>query len=497
MDDYLNLILNWFNSLDINPDVDKLKRQLSIISNWFKKGCKGYLEAITGFGKTYVAIIAIYRLNLKYEDATINVIVPSTKLYDDWIEHISFFRLKNTKVFVVNSYVQKYLETKQRYNCTLLVCDEVHNYLSENAQIFNQTIKCTDYEMFLGLSATLDDKEKNELHRLGIPCIDTVTMSEGRRFNYISDYVIYNLGLEMNGDQLDYYNRLNDIHNSNFGKFLHFNDSELNFELIRACSAGNDKVAKVGREFKTGKEWRLWYAEEHGWDGSDEHDFHPNKITKYANQWSWAMRTRKDFLYNYEGKLNVTKQIIEKLNVPTITFSQTIDFANKLVEILGDKARAYHSELESETIEYEETVFRKTLTSAKSYRIKTGGVITPNIEQKGYNITFKKQKRIGVNKVKEGILKGFPTKYNTLCTAKALDEGFNVEGIQCAITCSATSKRRQTVQRNGRALRFIKGKKAILVNLYVKNTQEETWLNNRQRGETNVVWIDSVDDIKL
>lgn len=47
--DYLELIINWFASLHIkNINVDKLKRQLSIISTWFKFNCIGVLEAVTG-----------------------------------------------------------------------------------------------------------------------------------------------------------------------------------------------------------------------------------------------------------------------------------------------------------------------------------------------------------------------------------------------------------------------------------------------------------------
>lgn len=350
--------------------------------------------------------------------------------------------------------------------------------------------------MFLGLSATLEEKEKNELERLGIPCIDVVSMSEGRRFNYISDYIVYNLGINMDAEQQEHYNNINNIHNSNFGKFLHFQHSELNWELIRACSAGNDTVCKVGRDYKTAREWRSWYAEVMEWDGSNEHDYHPSKITKYANQWAWAMRTRKEYLYNFEKKIDITKAIIEKLNVPTITFAQTISFTDKLVEALGNRARAYHSDMGSETISIEKVENRKTLVAAKKLRLKTGGELKPNLQDGGYDVHYTIEKKVGITKVKEKILKSFTKEFDTLCTAKALDEGFNVEGIQCAITCSATSKRRQTVQRNGRALRFIPGKKAILINLYVVGTQEEMWLKQRQKGEFNVRWINSIDEIE-
>src|SRR5688500_16629721 len=152
MDEQLGLILSWFNTKGVeNVNVEKLKRQLSIISAWFAKNRVGVVEAVTGFGKTYIAIIAIYRLNLKYPDATINVVVPTTKLYGDWLDHIRDFDLKNVSVFVVNTYTQDYVKFQQKYKCTLLICDEVHRVLSKKGVLFNKTIGCTIFDMFLGL----------------------------------------------------------------------------------------------------------------------------------------------------------------------------------------------------------------------------------------------------------------------------------------------------------------------------------------------------------
>ena len=49
MDQYLEITLSWFQQLGITKiDEDKLKRQLSIISSWFKNNGIGVLEAVTG-----------------------------------------------------------------------------------------------------------------------------------------------------------------------------------------------------------------------------------------------------------------------------------------------------------------------------------------------------------------------------------------------------------------------------------------------------------------
>ena len=41
----------------------KLQKQLSIIDLWVNNGYKGTVEAVTGFGKSYIAIFCIQRMN--------------------------------------------------------------------------------------------------------------------------------------------------------------------------------------------------------------------------------------------------------------------------------------------------------------------------------------------------------------------------------------------------------------------------------------------------
>jgi superfamily II DNA or RNA helicase len=81
-----------------------------------------------------------------------------------------------------------------------------------------------------------------------------------------------------------------------------------------------------------------------------------------------------------------------------------------------------------------------------------------------------------------------------LSTAKALDEGFDIEGIELGIIASYTSSSRQNIQRTGRAIRYLRGKFAVVVNLYIKDTQEKTWLK-RALDDELAVYVDSVDDI--
>jgi len=497
MDQYLDLITTWFRSFDIEPNIEKLKRQLSIIKTWFDKNCKGTVLAVTGFGKTYIALITIYRLNLKFPNSNIIVVVPGLDLHQAWIQHIKDFNLKNVEVWVVNSYVEYYLRTKQRHKAFLLIGDEVHNYLGKDAEVFNQTITCTDFTCFLGLSATLEEQEEKTLEDMGLPIIDRVTMSEARRNNYISNYTVYNLGISLDSSQMDAYKRLNDIHNNNFAKFQHFVDYDRNWELLRACTAGNGVICKIGNETKTGKEWRTWYAEKMNWNGENDHPWSPNNISKYAQQWNWAMIERKNFLYKNTDKVEVAAQIIEKFNLPSITFSENTDFADALAIRLGDSARAYHSNLVGQSLLEERVESRKTLKAAKVLvaKFKAYTYYWDEIE-KTYKIHYKAPVKVGVSRIKKQIINLFRDgQIKTICTAKALDEGFDVPGIELGIIASATSKQRQSIQRSGRIVRYVEGKTARIINLYIKGTQDETWLKKRQKGETNIRWIDSINEI--
>lgn len=485
------LINNGIKEEKINQE--KLLRQVTIIQKWLEKRAVGALLACTGFGKTWVGVFCIYFLTKKYPNSITNIIVPTEKLYNDWLQIIQDFKLENCFVYVVNTYTN----TDKIYTCDFLIADEAHNYLSENGIQFNKVLKNTRFKFCLPLSATLDKKEIQLLKDSRIPVVDIVTLREAVLKKFVSPYITYNYGVTLNEEEQKEYNRYNDVHNTNFGKFNFHSNSQFNWELARACSTGNFTNAKVGGIYKTGLEWRNWYATQQGWNESFEqdHEWSPKSINRYAQQWNWAMRERKNFIYKSNSKLEVCESIIKHLNKKTIVFGESTEFADKLCALLGEQARAYHSNLLSYKIQKPEIEYRKTLKGAKVLASKLKGKVG-NREEKGYPISYNKEVIIGIKKQKENNLQLFEnSEINTLCTAKALDEGFNVEGIECGIIASGTSQERSYIQRIGRSIRFVVGKTALIFNIYLKGTQDEHWLKKRQVNEIDVKWIDSLDEI--
>lgn len=434
-----------------------------MIDRWWGVKAVGCLQAITGYGKTYVILLIIKRMTDKFPKYRTTVVVPSTKLKQDWERQIEEMKLPNVTVYVVNTYVA--IPTGDlRLNTELLAADEVHHYCSEDAQFFNKAIPKTNYKYFIGASATLEKGELQFLASCGIPLFDTVTEREAEDNGWIAPSVIYNLELPFTDKDKKESNRLNQQFNVNFAKFDH------NFGLMMACSGGNKqfKVVWSGTAFwQTGKEWRSWWADNQGWNInlSDDHPWSPTTIIKYAISGSRAMKERKELIYNVPSKNDVVLQLIDKYkDKKIIVFCETQRAANALETLLPNKIKAYHAELETIVIN---------------------------------------GKKFGAKRRRDLVLKQFEDKddeCHVLACVKALDEGFNVENIEVAIVHSYTSVKRRDVQRRGRAGRIDYDnleKVSLIINFYMEGSQELKWLKTKQKGIKKPIWIKSIDDIDL
>ena len=474
---------------------DKLLRQVTIIDKWVESKGRGALLACTGFGKTWVGLFVIYFMNRLFPECKTNIIVPTKKLYDQWLNYIDTFYLVNCNVYVVNTYTM----SDKMHECDLLIPDETHYYLSDNARFFNKVISKTKYRFCLPLSATLDKKEKEILTKLKCPVIEEITLDEGIKRGYVSPFYLINFGITLSEREYGEYEKINEIHNSNYAKFNYFEDPEHNYQLAMACTKGNNKKASVGGEFMFAYQWRRWYALEMGWDDEDdEHEWSPRSISQYAGLWIQATKKRKDYIFNHQSKIDASRKIIDLFNRSTIVFSESIDFSDKLDGLLGEKSRVYHSKIQSKTVKQNEIKYRKTLKGAKVFASKVDGVIG-TLTEDGYPITYSKDVKIGVKKQKEENVALFELgKIDVLCTVKALNAGFDVEGIELGVITSGLSKWRDFIQRVGRAIRFVPGKTAIFIDMYIKNTKDEFLLKRRQSELKTVkpIWIDNFEKLE-
>ena len=390
----------------------KLKRQKDFIHKWIKSACRGSLQAVTGFGKTYVAVLIIGSMNKRHPKRTTLVVVPTLHLQNQWNQQIKTHNLKNVTVLVINTAI------KMERTCNLLILDEIHNYAAtESIKIFS----LVTYDFILGLTATMERSDKRDylLHQY-CPVLDTVDLKESLANDYVSKFLVFNLGLTMNKQENEEYEKLNSSFHYHFSQFDH--------EFSSAMSCMKNET------------YRESYAYARVRD--------PKELMIHAVNFNRNMQARKKFLYNLPSKTAMVISLTKEFPLKTITFCETVDFAKDLTKRIPNSVE-YHSK-----------------------------------------VTKKNRKK----KLEEFQDKG--SKISVLNTAKALDEGFDVTGIEMAIISSGTSTPRQDLQRTGRAIRFQENKISMVINLYVKDTQDERWLHNRQRKNANIIYVNSIDEIK-
>jgi superfamily II DNA or RNA helicase len=422
----------------------KLARQIIGANKWVTNKGKGTLEYCTGFGKTFTAFILIKKMLEKDDSRTTVIVVPTIQLKQQWEAKIEKDKVKNIRVYVINTIVLNEL----KLDCNLLILDELHRFASTE---FKKVFDLIKYSFILGLTATVNRLDgKHDLLIEKSPVIDTITIEEALREGWISEFFEYNLGIELSEqDRIDY-----DSLNKNFHKYFSFFGHDFNLAM-NCCK-------KLGAEA---------YANQHGLD---------SKLVAFrANSFNRYMRLRKTFLYKAECKLLTTLQVIERFPYKTVTFSESTEFADKLTECLGDIAICYHSNLTTQI---------RTING--------------------------KEKKFGKTKLQTEALKKFADnryKIRVLNTAKALDQGYDQDDVVVGVVTSSTTNPTQHKQRNGRIFRDYtyksgvkKGQRkiALIINIYIKDTQDEKWLIARQTDaktkrpiNPNVVYITNLNEI--
>lgn len=501
-----NLLEIWDSikyDMNLNKEINqnKLLRQLEIFDNFRKLKGKAFVEACTRFGKTMIAIIAIKRMNLSNPNYRTIVVVPTDHLFNDWVKedgHINTFNLKNVDIYVINSYVL----TDRQWSCNLLVIDEVHRVANEDSEYFSTTINRTNFKFILGLSATLDFGKRAFLEKYGLKSAGKVTLQEAEAKGWIARHQIYNLGLELSSSDKEKYRVIEDTHDSNFRKL---NQS---WDIATACRIGNNKYhySKEEQVKLTGIEWRKEIAKRRGWkeEYGKDHEWSPSSLSHYAQLWGNAMGERQSFLHNSIVKLETTVEILQLLGRPALIFSESTHFADG-IPLLLEEGASFHSKVPTRV--YQDDTFKRLV--AQGMKVKEGGKEITKfrmikskevLDFKEVKKKFPKAKKLGGKNLKARIIEDFNSgKIDYLSTVKSIDEGFDSDRAEISIIASGKSQQLQNTQRNGRSLNYVEGKVAIIINLYIKDTQDQKWLNKRQLNipTGKIKWIDSIDQIEL
>jgi len=428
-------------------DPIKTKLQLEVRDLWITSGAKSSVEWATGSGKSYLGILCIQEMLRRNPQRTTLIVVPTEQLKSQWEGHVKEHALSNCEVIIINTVI------KNKYRVSLLLLDEYHRYFADT---FKRIFDCVKYDFILGLTATLERNDgKHLILQEKCPIIHRITLNEAKVKGFVSDFKVYNLGIDFTEENRIQYNFIEDSFNKNFAIF------GKDFELMRNCAFGKvvyDNIYDYSEEFitrtringkyesirrdKNGKPYILvkWYKVFAKRTGVDE------ELVKNAAHVVWQkIAQRKEMLYFAQEKLTVGKAILLAYNVPSITFSERVDYIDTLTNLVGSNARSYHSK-----------------------------------------IPLKQRRQI---------LQDFrDSKFLFLNTGKAVEEGMDLPDLELALTFSGTSIQRQFIQRTGRALRKQEDKVAKIINLYMKDTQDQAWCRQRTKG-MNVQWINNLNEI--
>lgn len=448
-------------------DKNRLKRQHKALYAWYKNNYEGTFEWATGTGKSFLAILAIKHLLKKYEGKFIStlIVVPTDYLRKQWQAHIKDHQIPNATVETVHNII------KNEHYFDILVLDEVHSYTG--GKEFSKVFDCVKRQFTIGLTAKeRDEPEEQQLLEKHAPIVDKLPLEEALKRGYVSKFTVYNLGLTLDKTTQQKYDRLN----KSFIKYF----STFDFNLTLMFNAiGDDTVCEN-------------LAKELQWD--------PKIVKIHAVNANRVMQQRKEMLYNAEILKETAINIIEKFpNKKIITFSEVTATADELQEKLKEKefdSGVYHSSLATEVRNKSGKLIAraKKVDGKTKYKDRKGDIYT----WKQLKFAYKNDKleRFSQKRLKKQVIEDYKNdKINILNTARALNVGANIPGIDVAILCSFNSSTIDSIQRTGRAIRKVEGKRAIEINLYIKNSQSEKWLKNKQKQTPNVKWINSIDEI--
>ena len=294
----------------------RTERQQEAAKKWTNAKGRGTIIAPTGSGKTRIALMTIKGLIKKYPYLRVLVVVPTTTLKNQWLQHINEWGFDfNVEIEIINTIV------KHSYTCDYLILDEIHRF---NSDLFKEVFNCVKYKLILGLTATferLDGKEK--IAAQYCPVVEEITKMECLANGWISDYKEYQVLLEV--DNISEYKEMN----KEFIRYFEF----FNYDFSKATKCCG----------KDGWKYKLQLRDEM-YKGNDESKKKEmlQLITINSMGLMRIVQRRKAFINNHPKKVEIARKIMEaRKDLKIITFSNNV----KMAEAIQDGENVYTGRL--------------------------------------------------------------------------------------------------------------------------------------------------------
>gem|GEM_PF-614950 len=204
--------------------------QAECLEQWEKNNYRGIVKAVTGSGKTMLALNAIRRLEESlYLELRVKIVVPQIFLADQWKEEvknglgapaadIGMYRgdrkelARKYMIYVVNSArysLARHIIADQKAGfAVFLIADECHHYSSaENNRIFDfNKMAVSGAQYFaLGLSATPEVANYSAITTPIGPEIYTYGFKKALNDGIISKFILFSIRLNFNSGERDIY----------------------------------------------------------------------------------------------------------------------------------------------------------------------------------------------------------------------------------------------------------------------------------------------------
>lgn len=480
----------------------KSERQEICINKWKNNLGRGTLNLIMRFGKTRVAQLISERCNYKVPDCKIIIIVPNDITLQNAKQNMVVN--ENTKVYTFNSYLNHIKESGNHDECYLLIIDEVHKLL--NLDLYNHIALIKSKFMLALTGAVLSKIDNSKLNALNCPVIDYIGENEALKEKWIADYREYNLAVELDENEKERYAKFTELISESLSAFngvqnrinttLGIKLFDSPFALLLSCFVGKTYKDKNGRtNFIKPTVLRNMCADLQGWnkdlDMTVEYNqqldkyWNPDNIYERAKIFKSYIKSRNDILIHNRAKKDCVIKLLDRFNLPTICFNESIAMVDELADHYPTDGIPYHSAIESRYVINKETGdYYRTL--------------------KGEPKTFGK---IGLKKLAiEGMKNG---DYKYLFTAKSLVEGTTIENIEMIITTGGSTNPNTHDQKVARGKTYDyanPNKVCIIVNLYIDDfkiddkevlSQDKKKLIMRQsQSQIMPIWVQNIEQIE-
>lgn len=293
---------------------DKIQKQA--IKAWKKNNKRGTLEIITGLGKTFCALHALYTMP---KDNKIHLFLAEVKdrkkdLYEDIQKYNEIFNRD-----VLNDYKLKFkcyqgVYKRKNLNLGLVIADEIHDACTPSYSKFFYNNK---YDAIIGLSATIDRKTVYDLTK-------SKSITKGQILDKICP-VIYKYGFDKAYKE-------GTTRKLKINIIFHKLDSEK--ETIESGGKKNKfyQTEKKAYDYWNNRHSKSWFIPD---------------IEKKNLMIRITAKKRNDILYKLPSKIIEVKKLINHLNSRSILFGNDI---KSLLKITSNTISSYNKDEENKLI---------------------------------------------------------------------------------------------------------------------------------------------------